>query len=357
MPGNAGYLFYKDYYYGVDWGNLENNKELFMQKSENLINFEFFQFNFNLNKHIQSFRLKTIYPGLVLGTGYHHETGVEGEFKIGFYFDYTTGLPIIPGSSIKGLLRSAFPLRGKLYKDERAQYILSLLNKDESFDLEALELEIFEGIKDKFAKKSKDKYLPISKRDIFYDAFPISVGDNGLFSDDFITPHKEPLKNPIPLRFLKISPGVSFQFNFNFKDGLITSAEKLKLFLNILLDFGIGAKTNVGYGKFEDLDRDKIEKAIEKDYQDRKEELEFSKMSLEERKKTIKQKFIEKINNFDGKPSDLFNEWKKREDLNQDKDVAKAIMKIFKNLPTNPQLKYLAQVLEVNKNELKKNWF
>ena len=62
-----------------------------------------------LGNEEHSFELTTTYPGLVLGTGYSHETGTEGEFKLGFYFDWTTGLPVIPGSSVKGILRAAGP--------------------------------------------------------------------------------------------------------------------------------------------------------------------------------------------------------------------------------------------------------
>jgi len=54
--------------------------------------------------------LYTTYPGLTMGTGYDRETKTKGDFKIGFFFDHTTGQPIIPGSSVKGLMRSLFEL-------------------------------------------------------------------------------------------------------------------------------------------------------------------------------------------------------------------------------------------------------
>jgi hypothetical protein len=38
------------------------------------------------------FNFKTIYPGLTMGTGYTHETGEMGEFKLGFFFDHATSL-------------------------------------------------------------------------------------------------------------------------------------------------------------------------------------------------------------------------------------------------------------------------
>jgi len=66
-------------------------------------------------------------------------------------------------------------------------------------------------------------------------------------------------KNPTPIRFLKIAPNVTFTFQFKLKDSCfennqkITPNEKIELFKKILLDFGIGAKRNVGYGNLVDL--------------------------------------------------------------------------------------------------------
>jgi CRISPR-associated protein Cmr6 len=47
-------------------------------------------------------------------------------------------------------------------------------------------------------------------------------------------------------------PGVTVQFNFDLKDGIFLKADqKADLFKLILQYYGIGAKTNVGYGQFE----------------------------------------------------------------------------------------------------------
>ena len=69
-----------------------------------------------------------------------------------------------------------------------------------------------------------------------------------------MTPHKKPLENPIPLMFLKVRPEVIFKFHFLLQDSKVipelTAEKKLQLFKEILMEFGIGAKTNVGYGQF-----------------------------------------------------------------------------------------------------------
>ena len=56
----------------------------------------------NMGKHqlpnYATFKLSTIYPGLLTGSGMVHETNNQGELKLGFFFDHTSGLPMLPGS-------------------------------------------------------------------------------------------------------------------------------------------------------------------------------------------------------------------------------------------------------------------
>ncbi len=382
MSGNMGFLFYKTLYSKFteqDW------KEIITKDSASQIELEDETVTHikNTNSTILDFaksqkipplfsapfslELTTTYPGLVIGTGYHHQTGVEGEFKIGFYFDYTTGLPVIPGSSVKGLLRSVFPNRENKnltneYKNQRTEYLREKfeelkLENGNSIDIDKLELEIFKGIRDKMAKKATDKYVPMSQRDIFFDAFPIQTGQDGLFADDFITPHKEnPLKNPVPLKFLKVAPGVTFRFNFDLHDGILSKEVKLKLFLNILLDMGVGAKTNVGYGQFDGSNIKKLRDDMDKKFAEQKQREERAAMTEGERREAEKAAFIEEIRHYQGQPAKLFDKWKKNPNLNNNKEVAQAMLQVFKNMPSNPQLKYLARVLEVEKSQLKKEF-
>lgn len=226
------------------------------------------------------FELTTIYPGLLLGSGYAHEIGgekvngkptVENELKLGFFFDYTTGLPCIPGSSIKGVLRSAF-------EKNQGRYVVYILHelKDGKRDSKVKELAtafdeqllVFQdtGKIDKFGNKiySNSKFvktifeggnLPVYQHDIFFDAFPIHSANQGniFIGNDYITPHDHPLKNPNPIQFLKVLPGVSFRFDFKLTDSIMPKKLKLEVFRQILLDLGIGAKTNVGYGQFDEM--------------------------------------------------------------------------------------------------------
>ncbi len=62
------------------------------------------------------------------------------------------------------------------------------------------------------------------------------------------------MKNPNPIHIIKILPGVTFEFRFilhhaTLPSGIEISAEnKQELFRMLLCYFGVGAKTNVGYG-------------------------------------------------------------------------------------------------------------
>lgn len=228
--------------------------------------------------------LETTYPGLLLGSGYAHGVGdVQGEHKIGFYFDHTSGRPIIPGSSVKGTLRSVFPLSydDKKERQGRSEYLRYLLtdpevgiNKEkavikDSF-IEALERDIFDGL----IPQNGDQQLVMPSRDIFHDGILSGPENQTFLGNDFITPHNKAgkngipaeLRNPIPIQFLKILPGIQFTFQFclpekqYFREAktqqlverteyLLTREQKIKLFKAILLDMGIGAKTNVGYGQ------------------------------------------------------------------------------------------------------------
>ena len=225
---------------------------------------------------VVSFKLLTTYPGLVTGIGMAHATGMEGEGKLGMTFDYTSGIPYIPGSSVKGLLRSVFPVIQKNKKrdeneekhlSEKRQYIMSVwddvrnrwaekedLPSLEENDLDKLAELIFEG-------QSAQTYLSVYERDVFFDAKIVgNYEEKGILDFDYITPHKEALKNPIPIKFLKILPNVSFVFMFKLHDSKLPSGKvipveaKKMLFKEILTTIGIGAKTNVGYGQLKSVE-------------------------------------------------------------------------------------------------------
>jgi len=233
--------------------------------------------------------LKTTYPGLVIGSGYNHEAGIQSELKLGFYFDPTYGSPVIPGSTIKGILRSGFPVEiGKSDSDpvkkakteankRKAEYIHQFLTKNgvtrpaktEYSPQEKEELSyalrdcIFENLNTSenlvTNKRDAKSFRKSSERFVFYDAI-IEKSDKNIFSDDYITPHLHkseprlnPFAEPVPLRFLRIVPEVVFNFQFKLHtiDVLGNSIDDktiLNLFSEIIQYLGVGAKTRLGYG-------------------------------------------------------------------------------------------------------------
>lgn len=248
---NLGWLYYKEMYRnGDDVQQINNSLNQIFKASGSDESFD----------NEQSFKLKTIYPGLIIGSGYAHGLKVDEDSKIGFYFDHTSGFPTIPGSSVKGTLRSLFGFhinKKDKYQEEKQEFIRELTGKNE-LDVKLLVDDIFEGKDENGDAKS------IYNRDIFYEARVSNLN----IKDDYLAPHKEPLKNPIPIKFIKIAGGVSFEFSFKLHDGGGLSAdEKLRLFFQLLQFSGVGAKTNVGYGQFEEKTSEDLEaeKALKED--------------------------------------------------------------------------------------------
>ena len=254
---NLGKFYYKDYFEGLDFSYLtsgENAPDSIVKeiKKRNavLCTQDYKSFDSPIKKNSQvnaKFQLKIAYPGLVTGIGINHEAKIEGEFKLGVHFDYTWGMPVVYGSSVKGVLRAYFE---DFYQEDQA--------KPRSKDLFD---DIFEGrdvAKEHQLKDCKKYYKSIYNRDIFFDAVIVRADKKGrILCSDSITPHGDnPLKNPTPLTFLKIAPGCTMEFRFKLVDSEIdgekfTADQKKALFEEIIQTVGIGAKTNVGYGQFQ----------------------------------------------------------------------------------------------------------
>ena len=202
---------------------------------------------------IVTFDLKVLYPGLYAGLGYTHGLpGGSDEIKVGFSFDYTTGLPYIPGSSLKGALRSRF-----INQPEDAAAALDIPQDA----LRRVENALFGN------RTQDDDAHPGCLT--CYDVFPVGVitnpnepaeqKDQPLMATDNITPHKNPLAPPVPINTLRLRPKTVLRFCFSLPETVQTASGQFSLkqiidaFRELLLDWGVGAKTNVGYGSLEKL--------------------------------------------------------------------------------------------------------
>ena len=198
-----------------------------------------------------SFTAKVQYPGLVVGMANPTMNSIKDkfcqenkneEFKTGFTFDYVSGLPYIPGSSIKGILRESI----KKYKEDVSKY----LGIKENIDLSISNLIDMLFGDDQGSNECSN--AEVFKRDVFFDAMIIDGDKNKyILKEDFITPHFE-FENPKPIRILALKPEVKIKFYFMMKRdeiGGIACHKRFDLYKGLLLDLGVGAKTNTGYGK------------------------------------------------------------------------------------------------------------
>lgn len=248
---NLNYIYNIEYYRDINFLEPEgvNNEGIIKVHNKALTNFEVAEkmrmkaLGNEIAPHC--LRLKTVYPGLLVGVGQPHSFGGKGEAALGISLDYVTGMPYIPGSSVKGMLRSAF---------RHADYIRTLMDKPE-LNVEKLEMSIFGRGHEKNVEEEE-----VSVHDIFFDA--IIESDGRVLDSDNITPHRQnkelmELAAPNPITMFRIPENVEFCFQFRLHDSCIdgveiSADEKLKLFKNILTELGIGAKTNVGYGSLEE---------------------------------------------------------------------------------------------------------
>lgn len=277
---NVGWLYYREYYrdYAVNRGKVVKypgrrggrDIEETMNKHEYLLKYRRNPFllsskldrmlsdNQQLSKDLTkagftSLTFRTLYPGLIIGLGLSHGTPAEGDLKCGFQFDYATGLPIIPGSSVKGVLRSVFPDPDIKEQNERnmqkARYIARLL-REQKIKLD--ERNMFSAVRQLAKQIFEHDEAKRFGMDVFMDAILTGPSTGEFLADDYLTPHDK-YKDPVPIQFLKVLPDIEFTFFFKltaFKIGE-KEVDKLDLFRSILEDVGIGAKTNVGYGHLE----------------------------------------------------------------------------------------------------------
>ncbi|EMD16682.1 CRISPR type III-b/ramp module ramp protein cmr6 [Eggerthia catenaformis OT 569 = DSM 20559] len=206
---------------------------------------------------IGCFQACVSYPGLLVGLSNpvmsslkqgSYEKGQDSAFKMGFSFDYVTGLPYIPGSSIKGMLRASI----EKYKTDVCQWLeddIGILTDDRLF--KEMIYEIFGDGNDDVDNDKIKNNTNVLERDVFLDAIIIDGSNDKILKSDYITPHPYMFKNPIPIRILAIKPEVKLEFHFLLREKIIAKMnreQRFKLYKDLILDLGIGAKTNTGYG-------------------------------------------------------------------------------------------------------------
>lgn len=172
----------------------------------------------------------------------------------GFAWHHTLGVPYLPGSSVKGMVRAwAEQWQDELYKD---------LPEDQKEQIR----RIF-GPRDKEVRDNDEVKASVGSV-IFLDALPV---ETIRLKADIMTPHYSPYYqndkantppadwyDPNPIPFLVVEKRCVFQFGVlprQFTKQALEDCEQVHTWLKEALEWtGAGAKTAVGYGRFELVD-------------------------------------------------------------------------------------------------------
>ncbi len=194
---------------------------------------------------------------------------LHGVFEIGLFWDHLLDVPFIPGSSIKGAIRSLMLANCINAKNRRKCVELTLKLLGSSPELSPEE-RIF-----------VEKYLGVNLKGLnveatsshvrLLDAYPIECSKSGLLEEWIMTPHyKEDVADeydasPTPLLHLVVAKGTVFRF-IAALDGIAKEiasryvemiigrkVDGVAAFTRIFIDAlneGIGARTSRGYNVF-----------------------------------------------------------------------------------------------------------
>jgi len=191
-------------------------------------------------------RAKLISP-LVTGIGESHP------HEVSMVFDHNMGIPYMPASGVKGIVRFAYTLSIFLNDDGsmKEEYRDKDFIKENVTDIP----DIFGGEKG----DDEDKEL-LRGKVVFLDAYPERVPDLKI---DIMNPHYgdyyDPKKQtppadylpPNPIKFLTVAPGTAFIFRAIARKEDDIPQMVRKALHNALTKEGVGAKTAIGYGHFE----------------------------------------------------------------------------------------------------------
>lgn len=239
------------------FARFENEKPIFFKTEKGKVQFSIYpnfgNFSFKENIAKQEKIITTIfgenYHKKSFKTDYHLLIGSEQSiYETSIRLHHIYGIPYIPASAIKGVVRSYIIL--ECFADELEKY------KDKYNKFEEEVLFKCDWFVDIFGSQDQEGKI------IFFDTFSTT---KSTIKVDIMNPHyghyyndgKAPTddKNPIPINFLTVE-NTTFEF-------FVASKEKIdekfiELFKEALTEHGIGAKTAVGYGYFEEAKKNEL---------------------------------------------------------------------------------------------------
>lgn len=182
--------------------------------------------------------------------------------NVGLCADRTTGLPLIPGTALKGVL-STWACWEANQKADGSFNENTTFKQERNLYPNDLARRIFGDDSDSGSEHAGDV--------IFVGGFPATPPTLGI---DIVNPHYDangqPKKNLTPNAFLCVEPGTLWRFAFFVRPGASDAPalieQTTRWLTECLTQLGIGAKTAAGYGRFrkpDEADRAKQKKAVE----------------------------------------------------------------------------------------------
>jgi CRISPR type III-B/RAMP module RAMP protein Cmr6 len=170
--------------------------------------------------------------------------------NVGLHCDRTTGLPVIPGSAVKGVL-STWACWAEHFDEVTGEF--------REFTRDSIHRRRFTSEETKHAARIFGDDSSTGSTEAgevtFLGAFPVKPP---VLELDIVTPHTDPQgkdRNPVPNPFLAIAAGTEWKFAFLAKprggsDSAPLLDQAASWLVECLEQSGIGAKTAAGYGRF-----------------------------------------------------------------------------------------------------------
>lgn len=240
--------------------NMNGNQKAKMNLNNNIISFSMIsEISEKQEKAIEKLQL-TLLDTFTMKTNWKLVIGLGNEsvFETSMTLHHIYGIPYIPSSAIKGIARSWF-IKCRIPKDFD-------LNQEKANDkLEEFIIKNYPEFRDIFGNPQIDDNKEQSGKVIFFDSFPIELPS---IVEDIMTPHYSEYYGdktntippgdyfmPTPINF-PVVEDTTFKFYIGIKSNvqkekaqaLLTKASEL--IKDAFVNYGIGAKTAVGYGYF-----------------------------------------------------------------------------------------------------------
>ena len=304
--------------------------------------------------------------------------GNESVYETSMTLHHIYGIPYIPGSALKGIMRHSYI--GDIFEQSEIDDFEQILVLEKILENSNIEkdknIAFNDFVKNYTVKVKRDKeehkIIPTKKmydfflnntvsiknyqtlfgtqdnvgNIMFLDAFPLSLNDKNL-ENDVMTNHYEPYYsdndnrtppadyfNPVPIKFLTVK-NTNFQFGLILKPNIGMDISEIKsLISDTLENYGIGAKTAVGYGYFKNLeDQTKvIHERIEREQQQKEAIIEEKK--LENMTEIERECYLLKKMPYNEAEPKSFELYKKIDavEMNEKIIIAKTLKEVWQNI-------------------------